>query len=236
MRLLLALPVAILTCAGPDAVAPAAVAQPAAAFDARAWLREALPLLTDTTYAYDFDDPRTAQIKALTDRLDEAVEWRRGCDTYWDYEAGTLVYDPLPEDGGPWSRGTMTLGSRSDDEAVVVVTCNFGAYQGSYALVHLRGERAALVTARDIRLDDGRFAPEPNAVFGTPYFDDLPPGVFETHALSRGLGDCGLHARYRLTGFGEATVLEVRERGCDEPCETEGCLDPATWPVVFAID
>jgi hypothetical protein len=219
------------------AVTSAASAQPHGAFDARAWLAEATPLLTDATYAFDYDDPRTARIKALAGHLDEAVDWQRGCDTYWDPVEGVLVHDPVPEDDGHGSRGVMALLWTGDDEAVVAVTCYFGAYQGSYALVHLRGERAALVHTRDFLLENGGFAPEPTAVFGTPSFDGHPPGVFETHALSRGLGDCGLHARYRLTDLGEATPLLIRARDCDAPCDDpEGCLDPLTWPVVFAVD
>jgi hypothetical protein len=204
-------------------------------FDAAAWLAEARPyadVVSDLTFDVEPDavsDARRAEAKRLGTELDAAVGWERACDTFWDAESQREVYEPTEPGGGHGLRGTYTVERVGEAEHVVVVTCNFGAYQGSYAMVHLDGQRAALLKADNIGMAGQPYGP-PSAVYSEAYFQGGTRG-FETFAKARGLGDCGILSRYEVAGFGEATLVQARARDCDDAPEIAPPVDE--WPVVF---
>lgn len=231
----LALAASLLAACAPDAPPADAprTADPstvdADGFDAAAWLAAADTLGFDPETT-EFDSDETVRAKALADTLDALVGWRRSCDTAVDPDTGETVYEPLDPDAGDWSRGTLSVGRVSPREAVVAVTCQFGAYQGSYALVYFRGDDA--VSLRAPALDE---AGQPGAVaertFATPDWAGLDRRTFTTFAKARGIGDCGRLATYALTGSDTLAVREVRQRECGDAPPDE--IDPTAWPVVY---
>ncbi len=207
--------------------------RPAAArFDAPGWLegaRAADVRMAEDDATTDATMTRLAAEKRLTDALDAAVGWARACDTYWDAAENREVTEAMEPGGGHFLRGTFSLYDVGPGEAVAAIVCDFGAYQGSYTLVHLDGARADLLRAAYIDLD-GSVSGPPSAVFATPAFD-AGARTFETLALSRGLGDCGLLQRYTVGAGGEARLLQARARDCDDRA-TEA-PPPQEWPIVF---
>ncbi|MEL6615977.1 MAG: hypothetical protein AAFQ43_09575, partial [Bacteroidota bacterium] len=152
-------------------------------FDGRAWLDAANEVAFDLE-SEDPDDAQIEAVRALSAELGEVVDWKRGCDTYLDYETGEPVYDPIPDDVASWVRGLLSIGMISDSEAVVAVTCDYGAYQGSYALVHVRENGATLLRARALG-EKGLPVPRLVATFSTPDWDDLGSGIVRTFGLAR---------------------------------------------------
>ncbi len=204
----------------------------AARFDAPGWLERARAAdvrMAEDDAVTDATMTRLAAEKQLTATLDAAVGWARACDTYWDAAENREVTQAMEPGGGHFLRGTYSLYDIGPGEAVAAIVCDFGAYQGSYALVHLDGARADLLRAAYIDLD-GSVSGPPSAVFATPAFD-TGARTFETLALSRGLGDCGLLQRYTVGSGGEARLLQARSRDCDDRA-TEA-PPPQEWPVVF---
>ena len=139
--------------------------------------------------------------------------------------AGREVWEPAATPHA--LRGTYDVHAVGPDEAVAVVTCDFGAFQGAYALVHVQAGRASLLRAAYVGPGGGVSGP-PSPIFATPRFT---PGdrTFETLALARRAGDCGLLSRYRLGDGPAATLVEARSRDCD----ADGGGSPDTWPVVY---
>ena len=204
-------------------------------FDAAAWLvraraADAPPLAEDDTTALEGAyEARLALEKRLTDELDPATGWMRACDTYWDPETGREVTELTEPGGGHGLRGTYDVATIAPGEAVAIITCDFGAYQGSYVLVHIEGARATLLRSVDVDLDGQPVGP-PSAVFSTPSVED-GSRLFTTFAAARGPADCGLLARYRLGAGSEATLVEARGRDCDD--RPESAPPAEDWPVVF---
>ena len=210
---------------GASACAPRQAAT--GAFDAEAWLARARPAAVESVMDIALDDPRLEAARALVTDLDAAVGWTTACGTFWDSEAERLVVEPEPVDGGHFLRGTYSIADVGDG-AVVAVTCDFGAYQGSFALVHIVGHHAALLETQIVDPDGMPFGP-PMAVNATPSFDGS--ATFTTFALGRGLGDCGTLSTYRITGLGSTDLVVARARECDDrPADAP---PPEDWPVVF---
>lgn len=214
---------------GTTGVAPAR-AYPAG-FDAAGWTERARA--ADLRMAADgaSDAATMARLdaeKRLTAELDAAVGWTRACDTYWDATAGREVTDATLPGGGHFMRGTFSLAPVGPGETVAAIVCDFGAYQGSYALVRLAGPRAELLRAAYVGFD-GSVGGPPSSVFATPAFE-AGARTFETLALSRGIGDCGLLSQYRLEAQG-VTLVQARARDCDD--RPEAAPPPEAWPVVF---
>lgn len=206
---------------------------PADSFDAQTWLADArstLVSLEDATY----DDPEVERMKTLAGELDEAVNWGRACDTYRDYETGEIVYDPILPGQGHWVRGTLEIGDISDAEAVVAVTCDYGAYQGSYAFVYVAPSGAMLLSAPELDEND-RLMEEPRTVFATPDFSRVDEGIVATFARARGLGDCGDYVVYMLSDGGGLALREVRRRECGDDIPDE-LPPPSEWPVVYRAE
>ncbi|MDX1439126.1 MAG: hypothetical protein R3284_04410 [Rubricoccaceae bacterium] len=194
-----------------------------ATFDAQAWLVEVREALD----AYDSED--NSEIKQLANQLDDAVDWRRACDTYRE-EDGAQVYDPLPLEHEHWARGHLEVEHIVDNTHLVAVTCHFGAYQGSYALVHIVGDEVHIVRAPD--LSSGSQPTEyDTAIFSTPRYDGIADGRFQTLGVSRGLGDCGTFVSYYLVEPDWAAIEEVRHQECEY--SGEPVIDPLDWPVVY---
>ncbi len=229
-----ALPLLAAVLAGCSA-APHPTAPPSVSgFDAAAWLARAriaddLTTADDTTSSADLYDARLTSEKLLAAELDPATGWMRACDTYWDPETEREVTELTEPGGGHFLRGTYDVVTIAPGEAVVAVTCDFGAYQGSYVLVHIEGARATLLKSTDVDLDGQPFGP-PSAVFATPNVED-GSRLFDTFAMGRGLADCGLVSLYRLGAGSEATLVEARGRACDD--RPDDATTSADWPVVF---
>ncbi|NNF58021.1 MAG: DUF1176 domain-containing protein [Rhodothermaceae bacterium] len=202
-------------------------------FDARAWLDQTRPLVEAYDTANDPDAAREA-IKQQADLLDDALDWRRACDTYWDPTTNAEVYDPLPREDEDFGRGMLYLDPLGEGRTLVTVTCYFGAYQGSYALVHIEGDRAMLVRAPDLDEND-QPTDRRTGVFGTPEVVNPAQGIFETFSKGRGLGDCGTFVRYRLAEGGRTDIREVRSRGCNDDLPKD-LPPPHEWPVVYRAD
>ena len=109
------------------------------------------------------------------------------------------------------------------------ITCDFGAYQGLYAVVHLHGRDATLLTTTEFgpsMTDNGDRTPR----FSTVIAVDPAARTFTTFALARGLGDCGTRSHYHIEDGGMAEVVEIRARECD----IQGEVPPIEeWPVIF---
>jgi hypothetical protein len=211
--------------------AGAAQAQP---FDARAWLAAATEATGGVDVeTVDFDDARIARIKALADTLDAAVGWRAACFSYWDPEAQRVVQEPADAYTDHWSHGMMELFPFGEGEALAAVTCTFGAYQGTHAVVHVAGDRATLLRAQDYDEHGQPYGP-PSAVFSTVMAVEPRTRTFATFARWRGLGDCGMYTQYRVGPAGEAETLKVRARDCGDTIPDE-LPPPQDWPVVFPV-
>ena len=208
--------------AGAPPADPASTPAASRAFDAAAWLVRARPAAFEMGET-GYDDPRADPAKALAAELDAAAGWARACDSRWDRQTQRFVDDP----SASFSRGLFTLTDVGPAEAVVAVTCNVAAYQGSYALVHVVGGRAVLLAGQRVDPDGVPFGP-PVPVHPTP---TLTPGSrrFTTVGLSRGLGDCGIRSAYEITAPGTATLVEARGRDCDG----DDAPPPEAWPIVF---
>ena len=205
--------------AAPPAMAPRAI-------DAADWLARARPVALESVADADLDDQRISQAYALATELDAAVGWVRACDTYWNPETQRLVTEDA---SAGYTRGLFMLHDIGPAEAIVAVTCDFGAYQGSYALVHVAGPRAALLVGMQVSETGAPFGP-PVPVYATPAFD-AGAHSFTTLGVSRGLGDCGVRASYDVSGFGTATLVEARGRACDD--RPGDAPPPEDWPVVY---
>ena len=214
-----------------DTTQPTEPPPPASAFDAQQWLTRARAFAYDPMDDDAGDDEAVADsMRALTDELNTAVDWTRACNTYVDSETGEVEMDSLGTSGGHFARGLYDVGELSATEAVVAVTCDFGAYQGSYALVHIDGDRAQTLRAALLNAD-GQPTPFAQSAFGTPRWDALANRQLETFALMRGLGDCGTLTTYGLTASDSLTIDAVRQRDCtDTPPDT---LDPDSWPLLY---
>ncbi|HLT48711.1 MAG TPA: DUF1176 domain-containing protein [Rubricoccaceae bacterium] len=252
MRPLLVAPLAaLLACASEPASAPDPTAEPAPAptssadartssaipadsLDVRAWLAE-VRALDAQVETLDYDS-LVARSRRLADRIDPVVGWRRACDTYNDPSTGEPIYDPVaPELEATIGRGVMDVAPLGEGEAAVSILCAMGAYQGSWALVHVEGDGVSLV--RTTHLDENYRPTASEAMtFGEPVFE--PDGrVFTTFTRSRGAGDCGAFTRYRLGTGGQAEILEVRARECGDEIEAPDELPPPTeWPVVYSAE
>ncbi len=198
---------------------------PADSFDVQAWLAE-VRALDDPDY-----DALVARSGRLADRLGAVLDWRRACDTYRDPSTGEEVYDPIgPEQDQLIGRGLMDVNPLGTREAAVAVLCSRGAYQGSWVLVHVEEDRAALVRTPALNEDFQPTASE-TAAFGEPLFEP-DSHLFSTFVKSRGPGDCGVLTRYRLGAGGQAETLEVRAHDCDEVIPDE-LPPPEEWPIVY---
>lgn len=252
MRPLFLLPlVALLACASEPAstapsteaatpgAAPAAErnaspsAAPADSSDVRRWLAEVQALEAQTP-TLDYDS-LVARSLRLANRIDPLVGWRRACDTYNDPSTGEAIHEPTdPAQEATIGRGLMTVSPLGGDEAAVAVLCYRGAYQGSWALIHVEGDHASLVRTAALS-EDYQPTPYEAATFGEPLF--VPDGrQFTTFVKSRGPGDCGAFTRYQLGTGGEAEILEVRARDCADEVPEDLDLDPTTWPVVYSAE
>ncbi len=149
-------------------------------------------------------------------------------------EDGAPVYEPTAPEDAHWARGTLDVGLVTETEAVVAVTCSFGAYQGYYALVHIRGDRATLLRA-PATSETGQPMDASDATFSTPSWDRLSDRILTTFGLARGLGDCGIYATYALASGDAMELSEVRQRECgaDTP---DDLPPPEAWPVVYTAD
>ncbi|OZC02099.1 DUF1176 domain-containing protein [Rubricoccus marinus] len=226
--------------------APEASGETASGFDAQAWLAEAKGLrfdaegseMLDEASGDEIDDAgpdeaETLRAQALAAELDEAVGWRRACDTYID-ENGAAVYEPTPTEGAHWARGTLDVGLITETEAVVAVTCDFGAYQGSYALVRIRGDRATLLRAPATD-ENGQPMDASETTFSTPSWDRLTDRVVTTFGRARGIGDCGNFITYALASGDEMELSEVRQRACGDTIPDD-IPPPEAWPVVYTAE
>lgn len=207
-----------------------AAALPADSFDVQAWLAE-VRALEDPDY-----DSLVARSRRLADRLDAeaGLEWRRACDTYYYDESNVEgLYEPTdPEQEQMIGRGLMDVTPLGEQDAAVAILCNRGAYQGSWVLAHVEGDRVALV--RTVYLDEEyRHTAFETALLGEPLFEP-DSHDFTTFVRSRGPGDCGAFTRYRLyeDGTGTAEILEVRARACTDDIPDE-LPSPEEWPVVY---
>ena len=221
----------VLAACSPDAPPAGPTPDTSGGFDAQAWLAEAREVAVGAEGA-DLDDPGTDRMKTLAGELNAAADWRRACDTFADYDTGEMTYDPVPPGEGHWIRGTMEIEDVSDTEAVVAITCDFGAYQGSYALVHIDGATARVLTAPEFTASGRPDGPR-TGTFSTPFLGEASEGTISTFARARGLGDCGLYITYALGD--DLTVREVRERDCDSDVP-DPLPPPDEWPVVYAAD
>lgn len=236
MRVVLALVAVLAACTSPDdapdalptdAPEPAAVAEAEASadgFDAQAWLAEARALPTDDV------EGRTAHTAALAD----AVDWKRACDSYVDPTTGEVVYEPTPDDAAGFGRGDLDVTDVGPEEAVVAITCYFGAYQGAYALVHVDGPDVSLLSAPALDAD-GWPLDVAQSHFSTPALSGFAEGEVVTFAKGRGLGDCGTLIRYAAGGDDTLAVREVRQRACGDAVP-DPLPPPDEWPVVYAAE
>ena len=213
---------------GTEGMAPAGAAP---GFDAAGWLERAQASDLRMTADGASDAATMARLgaeKRLTAELDATVGWARACDTYWDATAGREVVEPVGEGGGHFMRGTFSLYPVGPGETVAAIVCDFGAYQGAYTLVRFAGPRAELLRAAYLDFDGSMGGP-PSAVFSTPAFES-GSRTFETLALARGVGDCGMLSTYRLEAQG-VTLVQARARDCDD--RPAAAPPPEAWPVVF---
>lgn len=208
-------------CAAPHTAGPAG-------FDAAEWLRRARPSAVEYVDGTAPDEPLRAATRARAAELDAAVGWDRACDTHWDPEAATEVYDPLGPDPLTDSRGVYSVHAVEPGESVVAVTCSRAAYQSASVLVHVVGRQAALLRGARVDVRGDPHGP-PSAVYTSPGVEG-GGRLFETFNKSRGFGDCGVLSRYRIGRLGTADLVEVRARACDVGPED---LPPDAWPVVY---
>ena len=225
-------------CTSPEPANPISSPEPdtettPGGFDAQEWLADARAVAISINDA-DFDDPRMDRMKRLADELDDNAGWRRACDTYLDYDTNEMVYDPIPPGGGHWARGTLEVADISDTEAVIAITCSYGAYQGGYTFVHIAGERVAVLSTPE--LDDG----------GVPLGQDKLQTVFSTpdvftHSGRRHCHVCSCtrpgrlrhllrlpnrRGRYAFAPPTPATATVVATSPDDLP-------PPSEWPIVY---
>lgn len=218
--------VALLILSGCAAEAPPA--QPdelGPGFDARAWVNALEVALADSAQLNSWN----LEAGPLWDTANVHLELDRACDTYFDGDA--LVYDPLPPDSdfNDERRGLMELNRLGTDEAVVTAQCTYGAYQGSYLLIHVEQTRASLLSARVAPGESDLRAPlisEPRAIT-----DDRHISTF---SKARGLSDCGVYTTYRIGEGPDLQTVEVRERECSDDIPDE--IAPETWPVVYSAN
>lgn len=202
-------------------------------FDAQRWLEEARASVVSLEAAAP-GDAATDRMKALAEELNAEVDWRRACDTYLDHETGEETYEPIEPELSSWVRGTMEIGDVSVTEAVVAVTCDFGAYQGNYALVHVDRNGVRLLSAPAVAYG-GRILPARQTTFSTPVFDEIGQRELSTYGRARGLGDCGVYSTYALSGDESLELLEVRSRDCGDEIP-DPLPPPSEWPVVYSAN
>jgi hypothetical protein len=80
----------------------------------------------------------------------------------------------------------------------------------------------------DVYIDPGNGHPvlrKDTAVLGVLEFDQAT-GTLTVFDKARGLGDCGIYSRYRLTGR-RLVLIEARSKTA---CNGKPPLDPARWP------
>ncbi|MEL6615978.1 MAG: DUF1176 domain-containing protein [Bacteroidota bacterium] len=205
----------------PEAPTPEATT-PEASGEPHPWLVEARALS-----ASDDNGPDDRR-EALLAEIDADLGWQRACDTYYDYEAEEMVYDPT--DGGA-GRGWLDVTDVSDTEGVLSISCLFGAYQGTYALIYIEGDRARLLRTPAISAG-GQPLAETHGWFAETWLDEIGTGTFTTYAKYRGLGDCGEHVEYTIGETDVVTIQEVRLRDCG-PDIPDPLPPPSEWPVVY---
>ncbi|GAB5534106.1 MAG: hypothetical protein Rubg2KO_03550 [Rubricoccaceae bacterium] len=218
--------VALLILAGCAAEAPPA--QPdevATGFDARAWVNAVEVALADSSQLNRWNFVVGPQWETANAHL----QLDRACDSYFDGDE--LVYDPLPPDSDFYQnrRGLMEVTQLGPDEAVVTAQCTYGAYQGSYLMIHVEADRAALLSALVEPGESELRAPlisEPRAI--------RADRRVSTFSKARGLSDCGTYTTYRIGEGADLQTVEVRQRECSDDVPDE--IAPETWPVVYRAD
>lgn len=115
---------------------------------------------------------------------------------------------------------------------VIQITCYSGAYQpGSIFMFYNQAfpssTRLLKFKGFDSDDDNGKSLPY-SEIDGLSTFHKKTQ-VLEIFSKSRGLGDCGLFAKYKFVK-GMPLLIEAREQDCDkEPSRRR--LDPSRWPI-----
>lgn len=221
-------------CTSSPADMPSDPVAPAPEMEPHPWLVEARALTDDAGFD-DADDrvieARNARRTAFLLEIEEELEWKRACDTYVDYETGEVVYDPQPDDEFAGARGRLNVSDVSETEGLLSISCFFGAYQGSYALVYIDGDRTRLLRAPALD-SDMQPMDETEASFAEIWWDDLASGTFFTFSKSRGIGDCGVYKEFEIGEADMLRLLEVRYRDCS-PDIPDPLPPPSEWPLVY---
>lgn len=231
--------VAFAGCRGNDLPDPIDPARPDGSdFDAMAWVQQ-----TRAEWDYNQFSPEDGEDHVAVDdsawvararehalTLDAHTDWMAACDEAWG--------EPTGLEEGHFMRGRMYLEPISDREALIEVVCDFGAYQGTFVLVHVDGPHATVVRAPAVDPDAEGFVlrqDSTTAVFGgSAVFDRLASErLFASFARARGPGDCGEYVTYRLleAGRSRADIVEVRARDCDG--DPGGAPPLSAWPIVY---
>lgn len=191
-------------------------------FDAQAWLQEHAAAFENNA---EYEENVRLGRAALADL---PLDVERAC-FEWEGEP----YEP--SDDLPHAYGILSLIEIGPQEVVVEATCSFGAYQGTYAMLHLQGPEIALVEAPEWNPETGALQTHP-VLGGFSDYSSPPDRTFSVFIKSRGLGDCGVWTQYRLgEQIGTVEPLEVRERDCDQFLGDEDELPPPDeWPVVWS--
>ncbi len=150
-----------------------------------------------------------------------------------------LVRTAYCGDDATEERGYAIEGERrlSDGSSVLMVRCDFFAYQGRYRFVRvLPGDAlmaVSLVVPTDAELGDlvSRDASLHGDLIGLPTFDPSDGSVVVL-CKHRGPGDCGVYARFE-DAEGALTLRWARARGCDDSGSGDDAPSPPDWPVVY---
>lgn len=191
--------------------------------DAQDWLVDVEALLDSPAHVEaDWSVSRGAPWS----EADTALGLHLSCDTY--YDGTSLVHDPARGEDNA-RRGFLEAIRLGQDEGVVVVQCDFWAYQGSYVLVHVDGDRAVVYEAPVAPGETDLHA----AVLPTPSID-VETRTLSTFLKARGPADCGTYARYRLGDRRQLRALEVRQQDCLDDGVERAPGDVDSWPVIYS--
>jgi hypothetical protein len=162
----------------------------------------------------------------LWDVANAHLQLDRACDTF--YDGDSLVYDPLPLESNfnDERRGLMEVQRLGSDESIVIAQCTYAAYQGTYLLIHVEGDQAALLSALVSPGKSEQRAPL-LSLPGTVTADRH----LSTFSKARGLADCGVYTTYQIGLGADLQILNVRQRECSDDIPDE--IAPETWPVVY---
>jgi hypothetical protein len=229
-RLLLLLSLAACGACSPDTAAVYPLEKgfpfphPRVPFNAHTWIVDARALGADTTDAVETrcygrctpdERGRAEHAQRLVDALDTRTHWRAVCG------------DDVSADKIFAARGYFNVRSLGPDEHLITVWCDQGAYNNDQVVIHVEGDRTALLeTDRYSYEVGGASYSSRGGSWSFGHVGDIDPVARTFTSRSHFTGPIGVWRRHRVEQGSAIRTIEIRSNAW----EGQHPEAPETWP------